>query len=33
MTKIFWKCSDEKLKKSNLNKFEDFLKKKIRIEP
>ena len=28
MTKFFWKCSDEKLKKSNLFKFEDFLKKK-----
>ena len=28
MTKIFWKCSDEKLRKSNLFKFENFLKKK-----
>jgi len=28
MTKIFWKCSDAKLRKSNLFKFEDFLKKK-----
>ena len=27
MTKIFWKCSDEQLRKSNLFKFEDFLKK------
>jgi len=24
MTKILWKCSDEKLRKSNLFKFEDF---------
>ena len=28
MTKILWKCSDEKLRKSNLFKFENFLKKK-----
>ena len=28
MTKIFWKCPDDKLKKSNLFKFESFLKKK-----
>tara|TARA_B100000686_G_scaffold352702_1_gene455662 strand:- start:695 stop:2656 length:1962 start_codon:yes stop_codon:yes gene_type:complete len=28
MTEFFWKCSDEELKKSNLYKFEVFLKKK-----
>ena len=28
MTKILWKCSDERLRKSNLFKFENFLKKK-----
>ena len=28
MTKILWKYSDEKLRKSNLFKFEKFLKKK-----
>ena len=28
MTKILWKCSDEKLRKSNLFKFENFVKKK-----
>ena len=32
MTKILWKCSDEKLRKSNLFKFENFLKKKYGIE-
>ena len=31
MTKIFWKCSDEQLRKSNLFKFEDFLKKKYKL--
>ena len=31
MTEPFWKCSDEKLRKSNLFKFEDFLKKKYGI--
>ena len=28
MTKIFWKYSDKKLRKSNLFKFEYFLRKK-----
>jgi len=32
MSKILWKCSDKKLKNSNLFKFEDFLKKKYRIK-
>ena len=31
MTKIFWKYSNEKLRKSNLFKFENFLKKKYRL--
>ena len=31
MKKIFWKYSNEKLRKSNLFKFENFLKKKYRL--
>ena len=31
MSKILWKCSDRKLKDSNLFKFENFLKKKYKI--
>ena len=32
MKNTLWKCSDSKLKDSNLNKFESFLKEKYAID-